>query len=73
MYVLLKSQEINDDDFKHQPSPLKKVKQTLIQNAVVPNEQIYKYARILTNFLKTINEGNPSSILKIIEILTDKQ
>ena len=55
MYLWLKIKEFNDDDFRQQTSPNKKVKSPLIQNGGNPPEQIFKYARILSNFVKTIN------------------
>ena len=47
--------EFNDDDFRQQESPLKKVKRLSIKNGSNPTDQIFKYARILSKFVKTIN------------------
>ncbi len=57
MYISPYNQEFNDDDFEQQGSPPKKVKMTLIQADNGSNDQISKYARILTKFVKDINEG----------------
>ena len=40
--------EFNDDDFRQQGSPHKK-------NGITSTDQIFKYARILAKFVKTIN------------------
>jgi len=55
MYFYLKIKEFNDDDFRQQTSPHNKVKYVSIKNGVNPTDQIYKYAKILSKFVKTIN------------------